>query len=240
MRLATITACLLFGYSATSTVIESSALSLSNSTICADVHILIARGTTESYPGSLSTLAELITSKNENTTYENLIYPATDETTTNSYHVGIKAARKQLTSFVERCGHTGSKLVILAYSQGAMVIADTLAGGGGDSTLGNLTAPIGLDLGKHIDAVVFYGDPRHAPNQPYNQGLGTFNVTGKYPRREDQVQYLTRHYGHVIHDFCNVGDPVCASGSNLTAHMVYPDIWDKTAVSWVQSVLERS
>lgn len=30
-----------------------------------------------------------------------------------------------------------------------MVIADTLAGGGGDSTLGNLTAPIDYDIGKH-------------------------------------------------------------------------------------------
>lgn len=30
-----------------------------------------------------------------------------------------------------------------------MVIADTLAGGGGDSTLGNLNAPIDYDIGKH-------------------------------------------------------------------------------------------
>lgn len=86
-----------------------------------------------------------------------------------------------------------------------MVIADTLAGGGGDSTLGNLTAPIDYDIGKHskdtflssrftsilqehiqiltvisraVTALVLYGDPRHAPYQPYNQGYETFNVTG--------------------------------------------------------------
>ncbi|KAJ5934831.1 hypothetical protein N7466_004378 [Penicillium verhagenii] len=220
-------------------LIQRETTQLVNSTACSNVHILIARGTTETYPGSLETLAELITANNADTTYENLVYPATSETTTDSYHVGKKAARKQLTSFVERCGHTDSKLVVLAYSQGAMIIADTLAGGGGDSTLGNLTAPIDYDIGKHIDALVLYGDPRHAPNQPYNQGYETFNVTGKYPRPEFQVRYLTEHYGKVIHDFCNVNDPVCASGTNLTAHLVYPEIWDTTAAGWVQSVLDK-
>ncbi|KAJ5160425.1 uncharacterized protein N7482_007429 [Penicillium canariense] len=259
MRFSILAGHLLFGVNLVSaTAIERTTSELVNSTACSNVHILIARGTTESYPGSLSTLAELITANNKDTTYENLVYPATDETSTDSYHIGKTVVRKQLTSFVERCGHSDSKLVVLAYSQGAMVIADTLAGGGGDSTLGNMTDPISFDIGKHskiakfyahgrganrsdaVDALVLYGDPRHAPYQPYNQGLNTFNVTGKYPRAEFQVQHLTDNYGHMIHDFCNVGDPVCASGSNITAHMVYPDIWDQTAANWVQSVLEKA
>ncbi|KAJ6083891.1 hypothetical protein N7486_010691 [Penicillium sp. IBT 16267x] len=215
----------------TATLIQRETTQLVNSTACSNVHILIASGTTESYPGSLETLVELITANNPDTTYENLAYPPTSETTTDSYHVGKKAARKQLTSFVERCGHTDSQLVVLAYSQGAMVIADILAGGGGDSTLGNLTAPIDHDIGKHVTAFVLYGDPRHAPYQPYNQGHETFNVTG--------VRYLTEHYGNVIHDYCNANDPVCASGTNITAHLVYPEIWDTTAAGWVQSVLDK-
>lgn len=111
------TSLLLGSQIAAATLIQRETTQLVNSTACSNVHILIARGTTESYPGSLETLAELITVNNQDTTYENLVYPATDETTTNSYHVGKQAARKQLTSFVERCGHTNSQLVVLAYSQ---------------------------------------------------------------------------------------------------------------------------
>ncbi|KAJ5113785.1 hypothetical protein N7456_002319 [Penicillium angulare] len=236
----TIASLLLGGHLATATPVQDATTQLVNSTACSNVHIMIARGTTESYPGSLETLAELISANNEQTTYENIIYPATDETSTNSYHVGKKAFDKQLTQFVELCGNTKSKLVVLAYSQGVMVVADTLAGGGGDAILGNLTAPIDVDIGKHIDALVLYGDPRHAPYQPYDEGFNTSSVTGKYPRPKFQVEHLTKYYGHIIQDYCNVGDPVCASGDNITAHLVYPDIWDTTAASWVQEALDRA
>lgn len=111
------TSLLLGSQLAAATLMQRETTQLVNSTACSNVHILIARGTTESYPGSLETLAELITANNPDTTYENLVYPATDETSTDSYHIGKKAARKQLSSFVERCGHTDSRLVVLAYSQ---------------------------------------------------------------------------------------------------------------------------
>ncbi|KAL2827216.1 carbohydrate esterase family 5 protein [Aspergillus cavernicola] len=174
MHLAMILSSMLFNsHLATATGIQHSDTRLVNSTDCSNVHLLIARGTTEPYSGSLVALAESIAANNKYTTYEDLIYPATDETSTDSYHVGKNAARKQLTSFAKRCGHTDSKLV-------------------------------------------------------------------KYPRPEFQVEHLTKYYGHVIHDFCNVGYPVCASGSNLTAHLVYTDVWDTTAARWVQSVLDKA
>ena len=61
----------------------------------------------------------------------------------------------------------------------------------------------------------------------------------KYPRPAFQVRYLTEHYGNMIHGYCNANDPVCASGTNLTAHLGYPEIWDTTAAGWVQSVLDK-
>lgn len=159
-----------------------------------------------------------------------------------------------------------------------MIVADALAGGGGDDILGNLTAPIDFQIGKHsmlrmsiwvslltfelfiVDALVLYGDPRHAPHQPYDEGFNTSSVTGvshdlylsslctiinpsqtqKYPRPKFQVQHLTKYYGNVIQDYCNVGDPVCASGDNITAHLVYPEIWDTTAAAWVQGMLDKA
>lgn len=88
---------------------------LVNSTACAPVHLILARGTTEGYPGTLKTLAELITDANPGTDYESVIYPATDETSTNSYAEGLLAARNQFTAYAELC--EDSKIVFLAYSQ---------------------------------------------------------------------------------------------------------------------------
>lgn len=93
----------------------SASAALVNSTACAPVHIIIARGTTESYPGTLSSLAELVTEANPGTDYESVIYPATQETSTDSYIIGRGASREQLTAYVERCPR--SKVVVLAYSQ---------------------------------------------------------------------------------------------------------------------------
>lgn len=88
---------------------------LVNSTACAPVHLLLARGTTETYPGSLETLAELVTAANPGADYENIIYPATQETDTDSYPIGRAASRAQVTAYVEKC--PDAKIVILAYSQ---------------------------------------------------------------------------------------------------------------------------
>lgn len=115
--LATAVSLLIGSQVATATSAERATTQLANSTACGNVHIMIARGTTESYPGSLETLAELITGNNDHTTYENIIYPATDETTTDSYLIGKKAVGKQLADYVKRCENTESKLVVLAYSQ---------------------------------------------------------------------------------------------------------------------------
>ncbi|ATZ51287.1 hypothetical protein BCIN_06g07010 [Botrytis cinerea B05.10] len=209
---------------------------LVNSTACAPVHLILARGTTEGYPGTLKTLAELITDANPGTDYESVIYPATDETSTNSYAEGLLAARNQFTAYAELC--EDSKIVFLAYSQGAMVVGDMLAGGGGDTILGagNGSLPISSKIGDRMTALVLYGDPRHIPNESFD--VGNNNVTGKYPRTASQISVIENQYSSKIADYCNIGDPVCASGNNITAHGVYPQTWDTTAAAWVQTILD--
>lgn len=88
---------------------------LVNSTACAPVHILMARGTTEGYPGTLESLAKLVAASNPGTTYESIIYPATQETSTNSYPIGRKASIEQITHYVQKCPE--SKVVVMGYSQ---------------------------------------------------------------------------------------------------------------------------
>ncbi|KAF7935577.1 hypothetical protein EAE99_002557 [Botrytis elliptica] len=207
-----------------------------NSTVCAPVHLIIARGTTESYPGTLESLAGLITDANPGTDYESVIYPATDETSTNSYAEGLVAAQDQFTAYAESC--EDSKIIFLAYSQGAMVVGDMLAGGGGDEILGagNGSLPINSKVGERMTALVLYGDPRHIPNESFD--VGNNNVTGKYPRTASQISVFENQYASKIADYCNVDDPVCASGTNLTAHLVYPQNWDITAAAWVQTMLK--
>lgn len=101
------------------------ATALGNSTIaCAPIHIFIARGSTESYPDSVGDLVETII-KNKSgiiVNYENIVYPAVDETTSDSYFVGRKVVAEQATSYVDRCRGMdgrmdGRKIVVLEYSQ---------------------------------------------------------------------------------------------------------------------------
>ncbi|PVH70718.1 carbohydrate esterase family 5 protein [Cadophora sp. DSE1049] len=213
----------------------SNTTSLTNSTECAPVHVMAARGTTESYPGTLTNLAELILANSTGSNYESIIYPATDETTADSYFVGRQAAADQLTSYVTRCPE--SKIVLLAYSQGAMITSDAIAGGGGDSAgiLGSITAPLlSVNITSHIAAYVMYGDPRHVANQVYD--FATVNATGKYPRTASQAAIIANTMSCSIADFCNgTGEPVCANGTEIELHMGYTPLYDATAAAFVYS-----
>ncbi|OJZ83100.1 carbohydrate esterase family 5 protein [Aspergillus luchuensis CBS 106.47] len=203
---------------------------------CAKVHMMLARGTTESYPGLLGSLTDLVMDAIPDSDYENIIYPATQEGSTPSYEEGIYNGTAQLKAYVKACPET--KVVLFGYSQGAMVVSDMLAGGGDNGTLGNITAPaVDPETGSHIAAVLLYGDPRHMPNQTYN--VGDVSATGKYPRTPEQLAALSK-YADRLHDYCDDKDGVCdAAGTNLSAHMAYATIWDKVAATWVESMMQK-
>lgn len=82
---------------------------------CSDVHLFLARGTTESYPGLLGSLTTLVTDAINGSTYENILYPATQEGSTPSYEEGIANGTAQVQAYAEAC--PDSKLVLLGYSQ---------------------------------------------------------------------------------------------------------------------------
>lgn len=82
---------------------------------CADVHLFLARGTTEGYPGTLGSLATLVTGSINGSTYENILYPATQEGSTPSYQEGIANGTAQVQAYAAAC--PDSKLVLLGYSQ---------------------------------------------------------------------------------------------------------------------------
>lgn len=82
---------------------------------CAEVHMILARGTTESYPGLLGTLTNKILDSIPGSDYENIIYPATQEGSTPSYREGIRNGTAQLKRYASACPE--SKIVLLGYSQ---------------------------------------------------------------------------------------------------------------------------
>ncbi|KAI8307359.1 hypothetical protein K4K59_010950 [Colletotrichum sp. SAR11_240] len=148
-------------------------------TTCADIHYFEARGTTLSYPGSLITVIDPLMEAFPNSNYADIVYPATDETGSDSYFQGVANGAKQISEYAQSCPE--ATIVLLGYSQGAMVLGDILAGGGDNGILGNLTSP-SIDastVGKHIAAILLYGNPRHMPNQTYNVGnASAFDATG--------------------------------------------------------------
>lgn len=82
---------------------------------CAKVHMMLARGTTESYPGLLGSLTDLVMDAIPDSDYENIIYPATQEGSTPSYEEGIYNGTAQLKAYVRACPET--KVVLFGYSQ---------------------------------------------------------------------------------------------------------------------------
>lgn len=116
-------------------------------TTCDDIHYIVARGTTESYPGSLGSLVDILLTKFPNSNYEDVIYPATQETSTDSYWQGLANGTQQIKSYADQC--PDSKIVVMGYSQGALVVGDILAGGGNNSELGNTTTPPSIDFATY-------------------------------------------------------------------------------------------
>ncbi|CAG8043575.1 unnamed protein product [Penicillium salamii] len=217
--------------------VQNASASFVNSTACVDVHFVLARGTTESYPGSTYSLASQVAQNTTlRTNYENIIYPAVSEDSSDSYFIGRAAVGRQVTAYARDCPQ--SQIVILSYSQGTLIVGDALAGGGGNSTLGKPTQPlISRDVGKQITANVFYGNPRHIAQQPYDFGTtGVKLVEGKYPRLAYQVRTFNERYSEIPGDWCNVGDGVCSpsEGANaLNLHMAYAKDYDTVAADWV-------
>ncbi|KAH8719237.1 hypothetical protein GQ44DRAFT_729959 [Phaeosphaeriaceae sp. PMI808] len=83
---------------------------------CHSVHIFLARGTSEPYPGRQSAVVSAICSGISNCGYEDVNYPAsTSPSYCSSVGAGIANGISQITAYANRCPN--AELVLSGYSQ---------------------------------------------------------------------------------------------------------------------------
>jgi acetylxylan esterase len=204
---------------------------------CAAVHIIVARASTEAAgDGVIGALATLIQGDvNATVSQEAVVYPASLTNYASSVAQGDSAMAKDVENAVSACPN--EKIVLLGYSQGAQVVGDVLAGGGGGASLGAETAPIpSADAAKVIAAIQF-GDPRHQPNlSPIDLGTDP-GAQGIFPVQSGQSRAA---FGTILRSWCDTGDPFCAGGLNLEAHLQYTQKYDTAANTFVKGRLSAA
>ncbi|UPL04270.1 hypothetical protein LCI18_015204 [Fusarium solani-melongenae] len=205
-------------------------------TDCKDVHIFLAKGNNEPYPGRQGKLAGAICSGLDSCDYEDIqFYNPLEAPYCGSVFEGAKNGIQQITAYNKKC--PDSKLVVSGYSQGGHVVGDILGGGGGVFFQDCVQEPNkGLDPktrpANKIVAAMIFGDTRHTANQPYNVLSGA-GKDGLFPRPGDQLANLAK-YGDVLHNYCVDTDPICAQGDVVETHLNYFDVFTDDVAGWVK------
>jgi hypothetical protein len=98
---------------------------------CDDVHLFLARGRGESYPGRVGGLADAVCGGLSSCSYENILFTSVASTLyCDSAAEGAANGVAQIAAYHASCPN--SKLVIGGYSLGAQIVGDMLGGGGGN------------------------------------------------------------------------------------------------------------
>lgn len=207
----------------------------SRATDCKDVHVFLARGNNEPYPGRQGKLVTAICSGLSSCDYEDIqFYNPLESVYCDSVFEGAANGISQITAYNKAC--PDSKLVVSGYSQGGHVVGDILGGGGGTFFQGCVQGSNeGLNAdsapGNKIVAALIFGDTRHTANQPYNVLSGA-GAAGLFPRTAAMLANLVT-YGDALHNYCVKEDPICAGGDVVADHLNYFDVYSDMAAAWV-------
>ncbi|WYZ45140.1 hypothetical protein EsH8_VIII_000456 [Colletotrichum jinshuiense] len=198
---------------------------------CRDVHIFLARGNNEPYPGRQGKLVTAICNGLDSCDYEDIqFWNPLESPYCQSVEEGAANGTAQITAYNKRC--PDAKLVVSGYSQGAHIVGDVLGGGGGTFFQGcQQKSNAGLDAtkapGNKIAAALVFGDTRHTASQSYNYLSGSGD-NGLFPRPENQLAGM-RAFAGVLRSYCVDSDPICAGGDTAANHLNYFDIYSEDA-----------
>jgi acetylxylan esterase len=204
---------------------------------CPAVLEIVARASTEAAgTGVIGSLADDVQGDvNATVGIEAVVYPATLQNYSSSVGQGDTAMEADVTNALSSC--PGEKIILLGYSQGAQVVGDTLAGGGGTSLGDAETAPISSTAAASVIAAIQFGDPRHQPNlSPIDLGTDP-GAQGIFAVESNQSRAA---FGTILRSWCDTGDPFCAGGDNLEAHLDYTTKYDSAANTFIEGRLSAA
>jgi acetylxylan esterase len=149
------------------------------------VHMIVARASLEPPGfGILQNISTRVMEQLPGSNAEAVVYPATLDDYQNSEGQGVAAMTQLVNNYAQACPN--SKMVLMGYSQGAQVTADTVCG----STISGFaqTQAISKAVTDKVAAIMLMGDPTHVVNQPYDQGTATKNGVSQ-PRRVSVLKH---------------------------------------------------
>jgi len=196
----------------------------------AGAEIIVARASDEAQgEGVLGGLANEIEKLIPNSNSVAVVYPATLDNYPTSEQEGVVGMKILVTNYVQQC--PGHFIILLGYSQGAQVVADTLIGSDEKGFSDDSTNPTGLgtEYLKQIAAIIMMGDPGHTVGAPGSVGNATKD--GIFPRENNDAfnQYgLTSR----LQTYCDANDEFCASGNSLAVHVGYVAEYGSQAASF--------
>ncbi|OWZ22161.1 Cutin hydrolase [Phytophthora megakarya] len=164
---------------------------------CSDVHVVFARGSGE-MPGLGICGQPLVSGIASNlpgmsvSSYAVTYLAAYDQT---SAGPGATDMTNHVVSVAQACPNT--VFVLGGYSQGASVTDISI----GIRTMLGMGSTIPETLAPRIKAIVTFGNPLKLMGQTISSASSV--------------------YGSKAIEFCNMGDPVCAAGFNMMAHLMY-------------------
>lgn len=186
---------------------------------CTRYLVITVRGTGEPVRGQLlSPVARAIEdARPDDVEVIDLEYPATTQVQQGGT-VGVHMLVRTLNQQAMVCPRQQS--ILLGYSQGALVIGDTLASPD-VRIVGEAAGTLSTRAAKRVSSVVMYGDPRFVGTETFNAGFFNPEIDGLLARPAGALERFEER----IVDFCVRRDFVCQSTTDLDekGHVQYFD-----------------
>ncbi|WP_053385860.1 cutinase family protein [Leucobacter japonicus] len=184
---------------------------------CEPYLLITARGTGEPSSGQLVTGMTRKISKAHagDVRVLDVDYPA-DSDVKEGGTIGARTLVDILNVQSEAC--PDQRFVLLGYSQGALVIGDSLSPPE-DRMVGETVGTVDEGAMERVLAVVLFGDPRFEGAAEYNVGSFDASLDGLLPRPEDALDAVANR----IRDYCVAGDFICQSSLDFDEkpHIAY-------------------
>ena len=190
---------------------------------CSDVEIVTARGTWE--PQDAAFLLPQVANRirtgltGMSVSVYDVRYPAQPSFATSAPQ-GVTDLVNHVNAEAVSCPN--QRYVLLGYSQGGLVVGDSLVAPSGRAY--RQTGPtLSAAAASRIEAVGMYGSMRFTGGEPYNAGNHNPARSSALPRPRGALNA----YADRIIDYCYDNDWVCQNTGSFITHLGY--IWDGTA-----------